>query len=68
MVLDLYFNALNGISGVYDEGNIYDVDKEELNKFEKGFIEKEKKLTKTQERFLELSINSYNQLININIK
>ncbi len=54
LVLELYPNALQGVEGVYDEGDIYDVSDEELVEFEKGFPEKEKKFTKTQERFLEM--------------
>ncbi len=53
-VLELYPDALKGIEGVYDEGDIYIVNKDEFVEFEKGFPEKEKKPTKTQERFLEM--------------
>ncbi len=54
LVLELYPNALHGIEGIYDEGSIYTIDQEELKEFEKGFPQKEKKFTKTQERFLEM--------------
>lgn len=53
-VLELYPDALKGIEGIYNEGSIYDADTDELNEFEKGFPEKEKAFTKTQERFLEM--------------
>ncbi len=53
-VWELYPGALEGIEGIYDEGDIYGVTEEELNEFEKEFPEKEKKHTKTQDRFLEL--------------
>ena len=55
LVLELYNNALSGITGIYDEGNIYDVNEEEFNEFEKKFEKKEKKFQETQTRFLELS-------------
>jgi predicted N-acetyltransferase YhbS len=58
LVWELFPNSLNGIEGIYDEGNIYEVDKEELKIFDKGFPEKEKKTTKSQERFLEM-VNKY---------
>lgn len=54
LVLELYPGALEGISGIFDEGEIYKVDQEALNEFEKGFPEKEKQFTKTQEWFLEM--------------
>ncbi len=53
-VLELYPGALSGIEGIYDEGDIYGIDKAELEQFDKKFPEKEKKSTKTQERFLEM--------------
>ena len=54
LALELYPNALTGMEGIFDEGKIYEVNEEELKEFEKTFIEKEKKVTKTQERFLEM--------------
>lgn len=54
LVLELYPDALRGIEGVYDEGDLYVVDKEELGEFEKNFPPKEKQFTKSQERFLEM--------------
>ena len=54
LVLELYLNALAEIKGIFDEGKIYEVNAEELKAFEKMFIEKEKKHTKSQERFQEL--------------
>jgi predicted N-acetyltransferase YhbS len=58
LVFELYFHALNGINGVFDEGKIYDIDENELEKFEKGFDKKEKGVTKSQERFMEIA-NKY---------
>ncbi|MCL2116435.1 MAG: N-acetyltransferase [Methanobrevibacter sp.] len=55
LVKELYPNALNGIKGVFDEGKNYEINENELIKFEKGFNKKEKKITKTQERFNELT-------------
>lgn len=54
LVMKLYSNALKGIEGIYDEGGIYTIAPEEFAEFDKGFPEKEKKFTKTQERFLEM--------------
>ena len=54
LALELYPNALTGMKGIFDEGKIYEVNEKELNEFEKMFIEKEKKSTKSQERFLEM--------------
>ena len=54
LVLELYPEALTGIEGVFKEGEIYEVDADELKEFEKMFIEKEKAFAKSQERFLEL--------------
>ena len=54
LVLELYTNALNGIEGIFDEGKVYEVDKNELEEFEKGFIKKDKRHSKTQDRFNEL--------------
>ena len=58
LVLELYPNALYEVEGIFDEGKIYEVNKKELEKFEKGFSKKEKGFAKTQERFEELS-NKY---------
>ena len=54
LVLELYPNALHAIEGVFAEGEIYSVNKDELKEFEKTFPEKEKAFTKSQERFQEL--------------
>ena len=54
LVLELFPGALNGIEGIFDEGKIYEVDKSELEEFDKEFPEKEKGYLKTQERFNEL--------------
>ena len=54
LVLELYPNALNGIEGIFDEGKVYEVDKNELEEFDKEFPKKEKGHSKTQERFNEL--------------
>ena len=58
LVLELYPNALNGIEGIFDEGKIYEIDKNEAEEFDKKFVAKEKGYLKTQERFKELS-NKY---------
>jgi predicted N-acetyltransferase YhbS len=58
LVLELYSNALNGIKGIFDEGEVYEIDEKELEEFEKGFNKKEKMVTKTQERFMEVA-NKY---------
>jgi predicted N-acetyltransferase YhbS len=58
LVLELYSDALDGINGVFDEGKIYYTDKNELEEFEKEFDEKEKSITKSQERFMEIA-NKY---------
>lgn len=54
LVLELYPGALKGIEGVYDEGNIYEMDRAEIEEFDKTFPTKEKVFTRTQERFLEM--------------
>jgi hypothetical protein len=56
--IGLYPNALNGIKGIFEEGKIYEIDEKELEEYEKGFTKKEKRITKTQERFNEL-VNKY---------
>ena len=58
LVLELYPNALNGIEGIFDEGEVYEIDKNEAEEFDKKFIAKEKGYLKSQERFKELS-NKY---------
>jgi len=55
LVLELYPSALNGIEGIFDEGKAYEIDKNEAEEFDKGFIVKEKGYSKSQERFKELS-------------
>ena len=55
LVLELFPNALKGIEGKFDVGTIYEFDKKDLEEFEKEFHQKEKQITKTQERFNELS-------------
>jgi predicted N-acetyltransferase YhbS len=54
-VLELYPGALSGITGIFDEGDVYRVDRTELAEFEKGFCEKEKAVTESQARFVEMS-------------
>jgi len=54
-VLELYYNALNGIKGIFNEGKVYEIDGNETEKFDKSFVYKEKLKTKSQERFIELS-------------
>jgi predicted N-acetyltransferase YhbS len=55
LVLELMPKALDGIKGKFNEGEMYQIDETELNEFEKGFVKKEKAITKTQERFNDLS-------------
>ena len=55
LVLELYPNALNGIEGIFDEGEVYEIDKNKVEEFDKKFISKEKRYLKSQERFKELS-------------
>jgi predicted N-acetyltransferase YhbS len=58
LVLELYPNALIGIEGMFDEGKVYEINKNELEEFDKKFPKKEKGYSKTQERFNELA-NKY---------
>ena len=58
LVLELYQNSLKGIEGVFEEGNAYVVNRNELEEFDKGFVKKEKGYSPTQKRFKELS-NKY---------
>jgi predicted N-acetyltransferase YhbS len=58
LVLELYPNALTGITGIFDEGVAYEIDEKELEEFEKRFDRKEKAVTKSQERFMEIA-NKY---------
>jgi predicted N-acetyltransferase YhbS len=46
LVLELYQNALNGINGIFDEGENYNINESELTEFEKGFVKKEKGISK----------------------
>jgi len=55
LVLELYPNALNGIEGIFDEGEVYEIDKNEVEEFDKKFVAKEKGYSKSQERFKKLS-------------
>jgi predicted N-acetyltransferase YhbS len=58
LVLELYSNSLNGTKGIFEEGAVYEIGEKELEEFEKGFIKKEKMVTKTQEKFMEIA-NKY---------
>ncbi|MDR1556229.1 MAG: hypothetical protein LBS88_04260 [Tannerellaceae bacterium] len=58
LVLELYSNSLNGINGIFEEGIVYEIQEKELEEFEKGFDRKEKKVTESQERFMEIA-NKY---------
>ena len=55
LALELFSGALSGVDGVFDEGKAYEIDGKELEVFEKGFQEKAKLRTKSQERFEELA-------------
>ena len=48
MALELYEGGLNGISGKFYEDKVFEVDKDELEAFEKQFPYKEKRVTDTQ--------------------
>jgi predicted N-acetyltransferase YhbS len=61
LVLPLYPDALKGIEGIFDEGKAYEIDKNEVEEFDRKFIPKEKGYSKSQERFKELS-NKYLKL------
>jgi len=54
LVLELFPDSLKGIEGIFDEGKIYEIDKNELKEFDKNFMEKEKGYSKKQDRFNEL--------------
>jgi predicted N-acetyltransferase YhbS len=54
LVFELYPDALNGIEGIFDEGKAYEVNKNELEDFDKLFPIKEKGYSKTQDKFNEL--------------
>ena len=58
LVLELYPGALEGIEGIFDEGEAYNIDKNELEVFDKSFTKREKGYSKTQDRFNEL-LNKY---------
>ena len=53
LVLELYPNALKGITGMYDEGDVYSVNEDELKAFDADFPHKVKEKTPSQERFNE---------------
>jgi predicted N-acetyltransferase YhbS len=55
LVLELRLNALSGIAGIFDEGEPYEINEIELAEFEKGFVEKEKMATKSQEEFMKMA-------------
>jgi predicted N-acetyltransferase YhbS len=54
LVLELFSGSLNGIEGIFDEGEIYQINSECSEAFDKEFPVKEKGYSKTQERFKEL--------------
>jgi putative acetyltransferase len=55
MALELHEGALTHISGRFFEGDAYQVNEEELAEFEKGFPYKEKFVTESQKRFIEMN-------------
>lgn len=55
LVLELDANALNGIQGIFNEGKMYEINEKELEEFEKEFNKKERLVTKSQERFMEIA-------------
>lgn len=48
MALELYPDSLQGISGKFIADPVFDVNKEELEEFEKSFPPREKHVTDTQ--------------------
>lgn len=48
MALELYDGGLNGISGKFYGDEVFEIDKDELEIFEKEFSHKEKLVTDTQ--------------------
>ena len=54
-ILELYPNALQGVTGICDEGELYNVNPDEAKVFDANFPHKEKAKTLTQERFNELA-------------
>jgi predicted N-acetyltransferase YhbS len=54
-VLELYPGALTGIEGIFDEGRVYEIDGNEAAEFDKRFYPKEKTVTETQAKFLEMA-------------
>ncbi len=50
MALELYADALQGISGKFHEDSVFQIDKEEAAEFDKQFPYKEKHITDTQFR------------------
>lgn len=55
MALELKPGALSGVSGRFLEGEQYSIDPQELAEFEKTFPYKQKAVTESQKRFLEMS-------------
>jgi len=56
--LELYPNALQGITGQFDEGKVYEIDDNELAEFDQEFPVKERIKMSSQDRFLEM-VNTY---------
>jgi hypothetical protein len=48
MALELFYGALDGISGKYYDDQVFKIDDKELEAFEKEFLYKEKHITDTQ--------------------
>ena len=55
MALELYGGALAGTAGRFIEGDAYHVDEGELAEYDKTFPPKEKQVTESQRRFMELA-------------
>lgn len=51
LALELFDGALNGISGKFYDSEVYRVNQEDVEKYDKQFVSKEKALTYTQEEF-----------------
>lgn len=56
LVIELHTHSLKGINGIYDDGNIYNLDAtgNSFEEFDKLFPNKEKVHSQSQNRFIEL--------------
>ncbi len=54
LILELYPNSLNAIQGRYIQADVYDINENEFEEFDKSFPKKLKAVTSSQERFLKM--------------